>query len=695
MSTATQINTAAKTLSTYDASKSLGGQVRSSGNQATAGQDMGAWLEEAYAYREWLLAIVEGRIQPSSSDLQDLPSDPTAFLNELDNQIRWTLGQMGAGASWDPVAGGSAAGETTEADAFGGITGTMGNLIHNEEQARIGFTGSETRDIWSDDVVIDVAPLSAVITSETTTDTRWQPPENVLKITVKDPATGQEAVYFVHDYENAHIKVRSPREAQLTDFTDAADAGLVTWEKFTPAIARTAGGSESDIPGVQQPDGSLLYDVPAGRSVSFQAQGSGVSGEVQRHDIYGNADITVLGSDEVTVTKNRNVLTGEEPGTYRVTVRHRDGSSDEYTIHAELGFTANLNANPRQITWEEPKNLLTGYRPISPSILGSLPTNGTPTDDTRSSNEDAGIPETFAETFTLNGNSTAEGVRAWQTGAPVNSSDAGLTDTAPSRIDETGSSRKAIYDNPADDKIEIHTSFEDEVNEHHISTAGSVDIFTESNTDKVFIKKVNGTYTVIVYKQGITDPNDPNYRTETFVIEGNPSTINVHALPSNVRQYVFGQYSWTQANNPVDTYDEGSAYTAGSVAKVKVSNEGPAWPGDEIIGSIPTGGDSAPEAVALMQKINEAIRNGEWHEVTGYLSTLGAGTANNVVRKIITAIYEAAATDSAFLELMQKIPFSVRNQMKDTLSFEPDEIQAGDAFNSAATAEKISVTLEY
>jgi hypothetical protein len=133
--------------------------------------------------------------------------------------MKWAYQQLeGSGGSW--------------ANPFGGSAGTQGNVVYNDEKVRIGFTGEGVHDIWSNDVTLDVAPASAKVAVEKTRDTRFSPPEEVIKITVKDQATGKESVYFVHNIDSIEsIKINTPNAKDVTDTTRSVKVGKFTYRK--------------------------------------------------------------------------------------------------------------------------------------------------------------------------------------------------------------------------------------------------------------------------------------------------------------------------------------------------------------------------------------------------------------------------------------------------------------------------------
>jgi hypothetical protein len=134
--------------------------------------------------------------------------------------MQWAYQQLGG-------SGGSLA------NPFGGTAGTQGNLVYNDEKVHIGFTGdSGVHDIYSNDFTLDVASTSARVTVEKTHDTRFSPPEEVIKITVRDQATGIESVYFLHNIDIIEsIKINTPNAKNVTDLTRSVKIGKFTYRK--------------------------------------------------------------------------------------------------------------------------------------------------------------------------------------------------------------------------------------------------------------------------------------------------------------------------------------------------------------------------------------------------------------------------------------------------------------------------------
>lgn len=280
---------------------------------ATGNSELAAWYEDAIAFYNAVLSGTEQ--QP----------DPARWA-ELMEQMQWASQQLGLGQDWDPTADSAAPAAGLEPDAFGGVPGTMNNYAYNEETARLGFSADGVvRDIWSNDFTLDVAPLSAKVTAEKTQDTRHNPPEDVIKIVVKDPATGKENVYFVHDYQDAKIKINVPQASQVTN--QVGDP--VTVGKFT----KGGSGSESKVAGEAFKDGTLYEAPTAADTIEFTPQ----AGENAIHYVIGNSDISLPVSSKAAVSAS------DKPEyDHKIVVTHKDGSTDTYYVRKE--FKTNINA---------------------------------------------------------------------------------------------------------------------------------------------------------------------------------------------------------------------------------------------------------------------------------------------------------------------------------------------------------------
>lgn len=321
-----------------------------------------AWYEEAYAYYN---AVISGD-----------PNTPRANPQEWNNfltQMEWAAGQLGyaapQGRAWNPMGAGQGPGLGDPMHVpppQGAKRGVMDNWVYSEETAAITFAdGNSTNDIWSNKVKIDVPSLSAKIRSEITQDTRLSPPERVLKITVTDPATQTQSVYFVHDFEDAEIEIRSPEQHQVT----ISGGSHVTWSEFSKADS--SGKPDASIEGILDPEtGNIIYEPEyAGDTVDFFSN----PGKDQTHVVYADANISVKPSDQVKLEDGPG-------GQIVVTVTHRDGSKDTYKVHK--GYQVNVNVNEEYIEGEIPASIqgrvtINGKeRPAEASVAGELASEG-------------------------------------------------------------------------------------------------------------------------------------------------------------------------------------------------------------------------------------------------------------------------------------------------------------------------------
>ncbi len=340
--------------------------------------ELGAWLEQA---NQNYSAVMNG---------SEPQPDPTAWQQFL-SYLQWAQQQMNnPSEAWDPMAGqndplgGTGA---QEGDPFGGQTGTNGNTVYTDPQAKVGFVGAGNFDVYSFDFTLDVAPTSAQVTIEKTTDTRIQPAEDVIKITVLDKATGAEAVYFLHNISDINsIQVNTPNGLHVTDLT--GDSRVQIGE-FVEGAAGQGGG----IPENAQIDGdNATYDGVAGQVLDF----SPPFGGIPNHTIYSDVNISGRNSDLFLVEK-----TGDG---YRVTVTDLEGKKTVFTVPE--GFKLNINAHAPNVTFKEG----TGT-PHRLSGSNDLTLGGPSTGEAEESDESNTVPEGW-ENLTLNGE-----------GAPVEETD--------------------------------------------------------------------------------------------------------------------------------------------------------------------------------------------------------------------------------------------------------------------------------
>lgn len=284
-----------------------------------------AWYEEATAYYNAVISGLEAK------------PDPAAWQGFVE-QMEWAAGQLGYGApqAWDPMAAGqgSAPAVETAADPFGGEPGAMDNLVYTQETTKIGFIGEERpMDIWSTDITLDVASTSVDVTVEETQDSRFQPPETVLKVVMTDQATGKTSIYFLHDPEEIEsLKINTPGAKHVNDLSGRVEVG-----EFVEGATAKGGG----IPEGAQIDGdTATYDGVAGQTANFEPPFGGIA----NHIVYSHANISVKNSDEVLVERLSD-------GGYRVTVTDLDGEKTVFTVPE--GFYLNINAHAANVTFKD------------------------------------------------------------------------------------------------------------------------------------------------------------------------------------------------------------------------------------------------------------------------------------------------------------------------------------------------------
>jgi len=328
----------AKTLST--APKALGSAVES---------DSSLTPEEWKAQNQ----AIWDAIQNGTSDLS--PEDEATFTAWWNYNL-----QQCDSSSWDPSsesstdASGQPSQELTPSDLplpDGTALGPMGNVIWADPTADITFNSDpRDQDIWSPDVTLNVPSLAANVTMEKIQDTRADAsnPEDVLKITVTDKATGFATVYYVHDYESAKIKLNTPSTTQVptsSTIDDLTNSGVLTLGQYTEAADGTAEETPPSYTGgdVEHEEGSdhWVHTGKVGEPMEFSPQDTGTK---EYHDIYGEANIT-LRADQ---TARINYKSGDHSIHY-IIVYNREGEEIAvYTVHA--GNPVNLNANVNQIT---------------------------------------------------------------------------------------------------------------------------------------------------------------------------------------------------------------------------------------------------------------------------------------------------------------------------------------------------------
>lgn len=671
-------------------SKTLGSYV--SGDQGTAARkteqassSTGAWLEKAYAYRAWLLGVIDGSIQPNGSEMQDIPADPTAYLNELDNQIRWTLGLSESGDSWDPLAGEGAAEPYEAALPAGAKHGTIGNIAWTGPVTEITFDGEKrAQDIWSEDVVLNVADLSVDVRTSITTDTRWKPPVQTLKVEMTDKATGQESVYFIHDYDSKkHVTIRTPDLSEgvkaKVDAINAQCPGLMTLEKYDRA-AVAAGLSQSNVPAHELVNGERVWKK--GNAVQYFATPGKETDRIYLDAIEFNvADRT----QTVNVTK-----TGAHAYTIEVfdpavstTVPVRTVYTEQTDTILFKGVDAGNVFYKNEFDGEDAMPSATKSKPkiqaktkIQTEIVKSAYTKagiqtGEPEapkswEDYSASPDDQIVIESF----------TFDGTKVNASGAEKNPGEAvnpdGDDDTIPTEIDSE--TQTAVYKNK--DEVELTAQYSDDpeaIEHYEIEGAYDVTLNKAGEKDRVeIVQKGENDYEIKFRGDG---------QSQVFHVTGDE--LQKIVLDASVGNITYKGMNDSQA----------SAYQPGMDPKISVKGE-PVWPAD-IVKKLPlTDNWNMAEAFALF--VDTAIaapfseRKEKWQDVLNYMAGMDPDRANDALRIFMTALDRAAAAAGTTIEeALKLIDPGVRQVMFHRLwdnDGERDERRGDEKWNSMEAA---------
>lgn len=295
------------------ASKSLGG--------GTANPELASYYEnELLPYWQ---AVQSGEIEISAEEYQ-----------QLEEYLQYCQNELGlASSGWGEMPGSSASGGAPN-------QGALGQATFTQDKNEFTVDGSApVIDVWGSEAILNVPP-PCTVTFETTTDTRFNPPETLVKAVVTNPAMqgpdGQpkQSVVFIHD--GAEITCNASKKADGTSrATD--NTGTVTIGKYQDVPESNT--PESSVPGVEQENGDLLYQsefYDPNFLVDFFSQ----PGDNQTHVVNGNANISV--------PPNSTVAIDEQGGRITVVVTHADGSTDSYDVSG----TVNVNAEPSSVEIE-------------------------------------------------------------------------------------------------------------------------------------------------------------------------------------------------------------------------------------------------------------------------------------------------------------------------------------------------------
>lgn len=263
--------------------------------------------------------------------------------------------------------------------------------------------------------------------------------------------------------------------------------------------------------------------------------------------------------------------------------------------------------------------------------------------------------------------------------------------------------KTATYD--ADPVASLRVNYDDKVKENEV-TAGKVTLAGATMADSFVVRFDEAASCYVVTATGKNKKGAAI--TEEFRIDD--SQLETLTLPSN----------------RVDV----SALNDAQLAKLRIGADpkparqsiAVAWPEGGIAGFVPQS-DNADYAGRLAAKIDAAVAGKEsWDEVKAFITRwyrdggIGGDGAtgynaekciddenymNDVVRKVVTAIYRASRAtsedDPRFMKLLQKIPQDVRRVLMDWVTKETGEAmerQGGEQWNSQQTYDRIQASID-
>jgi hypothetical protein len=274
------------------------------------------WYEEALPYWQ---AYQRGEVKISTGEAQ-----------QLAQWIQWAESQLRqSSTAWGEP------GDGTESASRSG-KGAMENATYTKDQNILTVDGKvAVSDVWGSTATLNVPPPCSVL-FETTTDSRFNPAETVVKAVVTNPALrapngqGARSVVFFHD--GVKISCNASKtgngESRVTDGT-----GTVVVGEFKEG-GKQGAKPESSIKGDYDAEtNTYSYDGTGQDAVKFSPVGDGQDGEVTTHLCECNSDITVKNTDRVYAYR--------QDGKFVYDVLHKNGSVDRFVAGPE--YSVNLN----------------------------------------------------------------------------------------------------------------------------------------------------------------------------------------------------------------------------------------------------------------------------------------------------------------------------------------------------------------
>lgn len=480
-------------------------------------------------------------------------------------------------------------------DLFGGQPGQFNNYTYTNEEARLAFMGSEIpSDIWSNDLNLDVPAVSAHTTVQETSDTRFDPPEDVIKITVDDPATGAESVYYVHDYEDAAISINTPGgknvdfiPPELANKTNVDGNNLLAVNDLQSSL-KTEVNPQSSVEGtpVDGEDNAYRYEAATvSDTIDFTPQPGVDANDNEVHYVTGNTTITVPLSSSVAV--GPNMVDPSDPTSgynYVAVVTHDNGSTDTFYLKGGT-FDHHINALPENTTF------ITGANPDGTAIT-----------------ETGTVPSAYQDDFTIYG---AEGAAA--TGAPPD-----MTPPSETGTDPIWQIPMNTYEDPTG--VTLYNVATTNTS-HNIFTPGTVNINAQSFQDQIQIDRNATTGAIVV---AIThDAGQPTAVSELYYINPINGTLPTINLSGNNVTYGPG------LAGPFGSDDAGQLQGLAALAS---------------LGQINVNGANAAQAVAAAAAPAEAPPPEIPSNLQGLMDTLGL-SGEEGLQEVASAFTSASGTE--------------------------------------------------
>ena len=319
------------------------GTQEAPGAQQDLSQACAEWIEQNYSYYE---AIRNGT-SPYTPAQQALIMDQFRYAFQTAYGSAPLDSGWGDNISTDGSVMAGRQGNLPEGAKFG----PRGEIYYNQGSGTFTYTQGlpNTIHVFSDEFTLNVS-VKAKVDVTKTMDESLQPPEEVYKVRIQDPASlPAETILMIS--KDTRVNLNTLAGKNVT-FHDDAEKSLLEDGKPRFVVGTYDGeamsgdgaqGPEASMKGSADPkDPSILTYKPdfEGETVDFHA----LPGTNQTHVVYANANIACKPGDQADV--HLDTATGD----LTVKVTHDDGSTDTYVI--KKGYQANVNINKEYITFD-------------------------------------------------------------------------------------------------------------------------------------------------------------------------------------------------------------------------------------------------------------------------------------------------------------------------------------------------------